>query len=120
MSLTDRDKQQLAEKEAAAERIWAEKRTFYQPGVPQKPIIREYGVKNLSSGVPVARRLPTLGQEKEAAEAKGQQYSFKKEKFGQHDIFVDSNGARFDKVGRRIIADRRDEELAIGQGARRE
>ena len=119
MSLTDRDKQQLAEKEAAAERIWAEKRTFYQPGVPQKPIIREYGVKNLSSGVPVASA-PHARAGKGSGRGQGQQYSFKKEKFGQHDIFVDSNGARFDKVGRRIIADRRDEELAIGQGARRE
>lgn len=118
--LTEADKQALADKEAAAEKVWAEKRTFYTPGIPQKPIIREYGVQRLSDGVPVARRLPTLSQEKEKAEAAGKAYSFKRDKHGNHDIYVDSNGARFDKIGRRIIADRRDEEIAIGQGAIRE
>lgn len=117
MPLSESEARQLADKEAHAEKVWAEKRTFYQPGIPQKPIIREYGVQRLSNGAPVAHMMPTLGQEKELAESQGERYNYRPEVQDGHKVYVDSNGARFDTKGRRIMANRRDEELAMSQGA---
>lgn len=89
----------------AAEALWAQgPRSFSEPGIPGV-IVKKHGVQRTVEGYPIARMMDTINGPYTHGTREGKP------------VLIDSAGNTFDPKGRRIIADRRDEERAKGQGA---
>lgn len=98
--LTESEQAHLAELER---RIDAP-RPKRQPGIPNM-IVVEHGVKRESHGYPVSRRLPTIEGPYTHGTRDGKP------------VLIDSKGAHFEPMfGRRIVANRKDEEKAVHDG----